>query len=273
MVDAGKTMRPACLKSFPKLGVSTIDALIITHDHADAMFGLDDLRDLQQSTEVLDDEGKLLGYRVAGTGKMRIISNEKTLRIARTSFPYLAKPADFVAPGLLRRRVAAFSWEQIPHDNALLDFEGLPVRCFPVYHGGEYISLGFTFGVREDGVRPFVYISDVKAFPPDTLSMLEAAPIDILVLDMLRRTDHTTHFSFDEAVACAKQLKARKTYFVGMASCEVGDHDEVNAELKELAPDLEMELAYDGLCLPAMETGAADPAEWQACMPCAPEGY
>ena len=42
MVDAGKTMRPACLKSLPKLGISSIDALLLTHDHADAIFGLDD---------------------------------------------------------------------------------------------------------------------------------------------------------------------------------------------------------------------------------------
>ena len=80
----------------------------------------------------------------------------------------------------------------------------------------------------------------------------------------------------DATVGFAKAVKAEKTYFVGMASCEVGDHDEVNAELKEIgaaAGGLEMELAYDGMCLEAMATGPSDPEEWKACMPCAPEGY
>ena len=279
MVDAGKTMRPACLKSLPKLGISSIDALLLTHDHADAIFGLDDLRDLQVQTEVIDETtGKLRGYRVAGAGTMRILSNKATLQTARTAFPYLAKPADYVEPGLLRRRVASFKWEQIPHDNASLDLNGLPVRCFPVYHGGQYVSLGFTFGRTADGRRAFVYISDVKALPADTEAYLLAAPIDVLVVDLLRRADHTTHFSFDEAVAFVRRFKPTKAYFVGMASCEVGDHDEVNVELRKLGEESEaggqhMELAFDGLCLPPMPTLPSDPEEWRACQPCEPDGY
>lgn len=278
MVDAGKTMRSACLKSFPKLGVMSIDALLLTHDHADAIFGLDDLRDLQQHEEVTDAEtGKLVGYRIKGTGGgLRIVSNRATLRRARSSFPYLAAPADFVAPGLLRRRVAYFQWEEIPHDNAHLQFGGLGVRCLPVYHGGQYVSLGFGFGRKADGSRPFVYISDVKALPPDTMEWLLAKPIDVLVVDLLRRADHTTHFSFDEAVSFVKRLRPGRTLFVGMSSCEVGDHDEVNVELRALGDadgGLDMQLAYDGMSLEAMPTLEADPADWQRCEPCAPVGY
>ena len=47
MVDAGKTMREGAIALLPGLGVSSIDALLLTHAHADAMLGLDDLRDLQ----------------------------------------------------------------------------------------------------------------------------------------------------------------------------------------------------------------------------------
>ena len=277
MVDAGKTMRPAVLQAFPKLGVVSIDALLLTHSHADAIFGLDDLRDLQQQEELFGDDGKLIGYRVkgGGSGQMRIVSNRQTLRTARTAFPYLATPADFVSPGILRRRVAAFGWEEIPHDDATLNFAGLGVRCFPVYHGGTYISLGFAFGRNADGSRPFVYISDVKALPEKTQQWLDEAPIRVLVVDMLRRTDHTTHFSFDEAVAFVRRMRPSKALFVGMASCEIGDHDEVNAELRALgdAEGLDMQLAHDGQLLDAMPTQQVPTEEWQPCQPCAPVGY
>ena len=277
MIDAGKTMRPACIKTLPTLGVQSIDALLLTHDHADAIFGLDDLRDLQVQTEVIDETtGTLIGYKVGGSGAMRIISNRQTLRMARTAFPYLAKPADYVdaEKTLLRRRVASFRWEQLPHDNASLDLGGLPVRCFPVYHGGEYISLGFVVG-RAAATHPFVYISDVKDVPAETQAFLEARPIETLVVDLLRRADHTTHFSFDEAVAFVRKLAPQRAYFVGMASCEVGDHDEVNAELASLAAadGLHMELAYDGLRLPAVPTLPSDPEESMVCGLCAPDGY
>lgn len=235
-----------------------------------------DLRDLQVQTEVFDPETKeCTGYRVEGAGAMRIISNRQTLQTARTAFPYLAKPADYVAPGLLRRRVASFTWEQIPHDEAYLDVCGLPIRCMPLYHGGTYISLGFAFGRGADGHRPFVYLSDVKAVPPATEAWLAEAPINVLVVDLLRRADHTTHFSFDEAVAFVKRVKPRRALFVGMASCEVGDHDEVNEELRQIGADceLDMQLAYDGLCLPPMATLPSDPEEWKPCKPCAPDGY
>jgi len=174
----------------------------------------------------------------------------------------------------MRRRIAHFEWEQLPSDDAALDICGLGVRTFPVWHGGTYVSLGFAFGVSADGARPLVYISDVKAIPPDTLTWLQAKPIATLVVDLLRRADHTTHFSFDEAVAFVKQIRPARAYFVGIASCEVGDHDEVNAELAEIGRgcDLEMQLAYDGLHLPHMATLPADATIFDThCVPC--EGY
>lgn len=50
-------------------------------------------------------------------------------------------------------------------------------------HGGDYISLGFSIGRAGE----FVYISDVKAIPPDTMAYLKSLPrIKTLVLDSLK---------------------------------------------------------------------------------------
>ncbi|CAK0879249.1 unnamed protein product [Prorocentrum cordatum] len=282
MVDAGKTLRNACLKSFPKLGVRNLDVLLITHDHADAMMGLDDLRDLQQMEELKDPEtGKSQGWRVAGAGATRIISNHQTLRTSRAAFPYLKGVPDFVAPGVTYRRVAQFRWEQLLSDRCALDLHGLPVQTFPVYHGGTYVSLGFSFGRVEGvggakGIRPFVYISDVSSLPLETEEWLREAPIGVLVVDALRREHHATHFSLQDAVDFVRKLRPRRALFVGMSSCETGDHDEVNAELAQLgSPEegLDMQLAYDGLMLDPMRTAGPLPGDPNDCQLCEPEGY
>jgi phosphoribosyl 1,2-cyclic phosphodiesterase len=46
MIDAGKTMRQSVMKWFPTFGVQALAAVVLTHPHADAFLGLDDLRDL-----------------------------------------------------------------------------------------------------------------------------------------------------------------------------------------------------------------------------------
>ena len=62
LVDCGKTFRAAVTRFFRKVvlaqvqisfdpaqfGVRSIDAIVLTHEHADATLGLDDIRDLQK---------------------------------------------------------------------------------------------------------------------------------------------------------------------------------------------------------------------------------
>ena len=43
VIDVGKTMRDACINWLPKVGVARVDAILLTHDHADAILGLDDV--------------------------------------------------------------------------------------------------------------------------------------------------------------------------------------------------------------------------------------
>lgn len=263
MIDAGKTMRQAALAFLPSLGLHYLDALLLTHGHADAMLGMDDLRDLQV-IEHVEENGVHVGYKLAdGAGPLQIVSNAVTLQRVREVFPYLSTQPEFLKPGVMQRRVAVMEFREAPDDNSVMDIAGLPVRFFPVWHGGRYVSLGFAFGCRpatkdgeEDGYS-VIYISDVKEVPPETMAWLECVAgrgIDLLLVDALNRAGHPTHFSLDDAITFARQLKPTRTLLVGMDSCAIGDHEEVNEELSRLRSEgLDVQLAYDGMHLPEIQ--------------------
>ena len=189
MIDAGKTMYSACTRFFPGLGIKTVHAILLTHGHADAILGLDDVRELQKMERVSDADGNAIGFRLVGDQTlMPIITNQKTIDEVKRQFPYLAQPPITVPgqpSGVMSRKVAALKFQPIEHNTeSVPNIPGdLPIRSFPVFHGGAYISLGFAIGgplnlsvlLPADGVGemerlqrphyPLVYISDIKDLP------------------------------------------------------------------------------------------------------------
>ena len=100
----------------------------------------------------------------------------------------------------------------------------------PIYHGNQLI-LGYRVG-------RLAYLTDCSAIPDTSWPLLEH--LDVLVLDALRRKPHPTHFSLEQAVATARRLGARQTYFTHIA------HDLAHAATCAELPE-GMTLAHDGL--------------------------
>lgn len=245
LIDAGKTMRDACMRLLPKEGVSAVNAIFLTHGHADAMMGLDDLRDLQDVVYV--HEGHSLykgaeGYKVV-SGRMPVYLHKETMDVVQNAFSYLTGAPQYVDEErtLLKMRVAAVDF-RIIEKHSHHDVWGLKVRSFPVFHGGEYVSLGFSIG--EEG--EFVYISDVKIIPDDVMRYLKGLQIKILVTDCLDRGGIFSHMGLTEALALVEELRPQQAFFTGMA-CGLGDHEDVEKELAAISPNIH--LAYDGLVL------------------------
>ena len=257
MVDAGKTMRDAVVNIFPKFGIVDLKTVLFTHNHADAILGIDDLRDIQRHEKIIEDD-KVIGFRPIG-GPLRCVSNSTTIKsITGGAFKYLAKPPELVREGITLRRTAWLDWTTVD-DNAELEVEtaGLHTRVFPVYHGGVYISLCFAFGTHSGppaGTYPLVYMSDVKAIPDESMEFLRSIKdtIDVLIVDAVRklqpRGPNNSHFVLEEAVDLARELRPTRTILVGM-SCDIGDHDQVNEELAALkeSEGLSVELGFDGM--------------------------
>lgn len=77
VVDMGKTARPALAAAIRAHRLAAVDAIVLTHGHADAMLGLDDVRDLQWTG-----------------GVMPVWASAATLAVTRQAFPYLHPPPD-----------------------------------------------------------------------------------------------------------------------------------------------------------------------------------
>lgn len=207
LVDSPPDLRTQLLRE--KIGI--VHAALYTHDHADHVFGLDDLR-LFPST---------LGHALPVYCETNVEAR------IRKSFDYaFAAETQNYAGGV----------PQIDfHTIATEPFEVLSQRIIPIRLGhGRFRVLGFRFG-------NVAYCTDTNGIPPESWPLLEG--LDVLVLDALRPNPHPTHFSLGEAVDVARKVGAARTYFTHMSHDL--EHAATNASLPE-----GMELGYDGLRIP-----------------------
>lgn len=205
LVDTSPEMRLQLLRE----RIGTIHAVVYTHEHADHLFGLDDLRVFPF----------YLGHA------MPIYCEPQVATRIRASFDYAFSDLEPTHPG----SVPQLELHEIGTEPFRL--LGADIRPLRLLHGPRFQVLGFRVG-------RVAYCTDVKSIPDATWPLL--TDLDVLVLGALRHRPHPTHFSIAEAVAAARQIGARQTYLTHL-SHEL-DYDQTNAELPA-----GIELAYDGL--------------------------
>uniref|UniRef100_A0AAV1SYY8 Metallo-beta-lactamase domain-containing protein n=1 Tax=Peronospora matthiolae TaxID=2874970 RepID=A0AAV1SYY8_9STRA len=255
LIDCGKTFREAALRFFPSLGVSAVHSLVLTHDHADALLGMDDLREVQAHDETVDPVTKEL-YKISPEA-MKVHCSELTSHDVIAKFPYLidkepGSPHLLVEDGVLKK---PFRWTaklEVDIFQPWTPFEasGLQFLPFPVIHGAGYTSFGFEFG-SEVGAR-FVYISDVSEIPEETKAFLDDATkpqIDVLLIDALHLEDkyHSTHMNLQKVMEEIATFKPKRTLLTGMS--HDFDYPKHSVELREMGEEkgVAIEMTYDGL--------------------------
>lgn len=264
LIDCGKTIREASMRHFPKLAVSNIDAIVLTHGHADAILGLDDARDIQEEAVRVVEKGKVT-WKVLNPTPVYL--NEETMSVCRNMFPYLVPkieepplPTNPPQKKDIQRRVAAIDWRPYGEDKYFEPFRPVPdadieFTPFPMYHGGDYICMGFLIRVRQSPDAPetvIAYLSDLHKVPSDTMEFLKRLErIDLMVVDILTfNSRNRSHFSAEDAQNLARELRPVKTVAVGM-TCSIGLHDTVNAKFTAMLEEgIDFQLAYDGQRFP-----------------------
>jgi phosphoribosyl 1,2-cyclic phosphodiesterase len=232
LIDVGKTFRECAQRWLPLFAPSGIDAVILTHEHADAIMGIDDLRGVQKSRPL-----------------PIFLSNQCHDRIVNV-YPYL-QPASNLDSRLF---VASIDWRLLegltldtPTGCHFTPVPGLEVEAFAVEHGSRFMSLGFALGPDH---AKFVYISDVSAVPGPTLKRLKAFQVDTLVVDCVDPGPATypTHFNLPQSLEFARALSPKRVLLVGMT--HKFEHYRSNQDLALLLSEgLDVQLAYDGQCV------------------------
>ncbi|GMP73691.1 hypothetical protein ACSBR2_015248 [Camellia fascicularis] len=237
LIDVGKTFREQVLRWFTFHKIPRVDSIVLTHEHADAVLGLDDIRLVQPFSPTND---------IAPTP---IYLSQEAMDSVGVKFPYLIPKK--LKEGQELRRVAQLDWKIIENDcQKPFVASGLELVPLPVMHGEDYISLGFLFGEK----CKVAYISDVSRILPTTehyISKNSDQQLDLLILDTLyKKGSHNTHFCFPQTLDAVKKLCPKRALLIGMT--HEFDYHVDNEFLREWSKreGIPVQLARDGLRIP-----------------------
>lgn len=204
VVDSGPDFRYQMLRQ----QVKKLDAVVFTHPHKDHMAGLDDIRAFNYFTK----------------RHMDIYADALTEEALRRDFYYAFSDTKY--PGIPELNLNTITEEPFYVGD-------IPVTPIQVWHHRMPV-LGFRFG-------PFTYITDANRIEPDQQEKIKGSKI--IVLNALRKQNHLSHFTLEQALLLIDQLEIPTGYLTHI-SHQLGKHAEVEAELPP-----HIHLSYDGLVL------------------------
>jgi phosphoribosyl 1,2-cyclic phosphate phosphodiesterase len=194
VIDTSPDFRQQALRQ----DLNRLDAVVFTHDHADHIFGLDDVRVFYLRSKI----------------PIPIYADERTMGTIRRVYKYIFDQ-DYPYGGLAKLD---------PHViDGPFDLWGEGIIPLQVFHGSLPV-LGFRFGRA-------AYVTDFSTIPEPTVPLLEG--LDVLILDALRREPHPSHSTVGQSLKWVERLKPRRAFFTHIAH-ELR-HEATNATLPPVA--------------------------------------
>ena len=193
--------------------VDAIDAVFLTHEHADQTHGIDDLRSV-----VLHQRRRIPFYLNQATADHILL---------RFSYCFTAPPGSDYPPILEIHSIeAGESWS--------IEGKGGPIQltAFLLQHG-HIPALGYRI--------------DDAAYTPDVSDIPEASwphlhNLDLWIIDGLRYTSHSSHFSVSDALTWIDRFKPRRAVITNL-------HSDLDYEVLRHSLPSGVVPAYDGMQL------------------------
>jgi riboflavin kinase/FMN adenylyltransferase len=207
LIDTTPDFRTQALR----VGINQIEAVLLTHGHADHVMGFDDLRPLS----------------VGRSQPMPVYGNKQAFEIVRRAFSYAfdGKPKLSTVPSVILKEI-----------DGPFELLGVKITPIPLVHG-EMTVLGFRFGRA-------AYLTDFNSVPESSFALLQG--LDDVILDALRDTPHPMHQTVEQALALVEKIKPKRAWFTHIAH-DLG-HAATNERLRKQG-HANVQLAYDGLKL------------------------
>jgi phosphoribosyl 1,2-cyclic phosphate phosphodiesterase len=204
VIDTGPDFRQQMLLH----GVKRLDAVVFTHEHKDHVAGLDDVR----------------AFNFRQKEKIEIYGTKAVHEALKREFHYAFSEVKY--PGIPELNLNEIH-------NELFHLHGLPFEPVEVMH---YKMPVFGFRIHD-----FAYVTDAKTIAPEELEKLKGC--EVLVLNALRREDHISHLTLQEALDIIEKVGPVRAYLTHLSHL-MGTHEQVTEELP-----MNVALAYDGMVL------------------------
>ena len=208
LVDTAPDLREQLLAA----RIGRLDAVLITHDHADQLHGMDDLRVITLNMK----------------HRLDLWSDKYGLEGVMKKFGYCFRtPPGSDYPPILNAH-------EIPEPFAPFELAGaggaVPVLAFGQRHG-RIRSLGYRFG-------PVAYSPDVDGLDDDAFAALEGA--ECWIVDALRYTPHPSHAHLERTLEWIARVRPKRAILTNM-------HVDMDFETLKRELPVGVEPAYDGM--------------------------
>lgn len=216
LVDTSPDMRHQMLRE----NITHLDAVIITHAHADHIHGMDDLR----------------AFTYGRTEPLKVYTNKATAIALKSKFDYIFEP------------------HKVYKDGKTLGGEVAKLEIIELTSGTSHRICGEDFYIEElphGNIQTisfihqsFAYLTDCAEIPTPYLQKLSEHKLSLMLLDCAAQKPHKTHLHYDQSLIYATQINAKRTGLIHIS--HAFSHNQLNSQFaQDMSDSIEAFVTYD----------------------------